>query len=825
MAVLGLLVVGAASAQVRPDRAASGVRPDVVAPPRPSGPAAPGKVVEPLRGGQICVVAYDDRNGNGRRDGGEGPLLGQSFTIANAAGAQLAQGATGGDGRFCTPRPLPFGDYRVRQIPGGGWTNTDPGAASPNMRSVSLRTEGAVTVLFGSCRGPGCAGGAGVAVGPARGGPARGGPGSGTPQGAGQLCVTKYNDLNANGQRDPGEPPLQGWWFEADGAMSNVMNIFMQTDANGRACIDPPGGIHNIMEQNQPGWINTEPSGGSVASMIENYIYWDGNTDREVFFGNRRLATIGLKKIVSSTAPGGGYPTTGLATSGSFPVKLNCPLAAMNTLANVPAGQTVSLNNIPVGAVCTVSEILPQGNIPFAACPTGSGYWEPPLIPGSPLTVAAGANTVTVTNRFVCNAPPPPGKVCVTKYNDLNGDGARQSNEPGLTGWTFNVKDVNGVTVTTLTSTSGYPACSPFILPPGNYTITENLPATGWVNTDPGGAAVETFTVAAGGTFNAIFGNVQLGKICVRKYNDVNGNGAWSGASSGPEPFMTGVPFEVKDSSGQVVHTGLTAALGVYCTPSTLMPGVYTVTETVPGGWTNTQPGGAASVTVTIPTPYGGPTEFWLGNQKDPLPGELCVEKYNDLNGDGDQDPGEGPLQGWTFTRSGGGMPSLSGSTGANGRWCPGTLLPPGSYTVTETMKSGWTSTDPGGLSPVKTAVVLTNQTTTVKFGNLQDPLPGEICVQKYNDLNNNGSRDGGEPPLANWQFTVRNASNTIVGQGSTGANGRWCMSALAPPGTYTVTETPQAGWTSTDPFGALVKTVVVGANAVVTVWFGNRAL
>eukprot|EP01035_Chromulina_nebulosa_P000597 gene597-830_t len=71
-------------------------------------------------------------------------------------------------------------------------------------------------------------------------------------------------------------------------------------------------------------------------------------------------------------------------------------------------------------------------------------------------------------------------------------------------------------------------------------------------------------------------------------------------------------------------------------------------------------------------------------------------------------------------------------------------------------------------IAPFKTALVVTNQTTIVKFGNQQDPLPGEICVRKYKDVNNNGAFDVGEPPLSGWQFTVRNASNTIVGVGST---------------------------------------------------------
>ncbi len=64
----------------------------------------------------------------------------------------------------------------------------------------------------------------------------------------------------------------------------------------------------------------------------------------------------------------------------------------------------------------------------------------------------------------------------------------------------------------------------------------------------------------------------------------------------------------------------------------------------------------------------------------------------------------------------------------------------------------------------------------------------------------------------------------TIVGVGSTGGAGQWCTPALIPPGTYTVTETPQAGWTNTDPGGSTpVKTVVVGSNAAPTVWFDNR--
>lgn len=790
LVALGLALAGAVTAQVRPDRTAPGVRPDVVAPTRPSGPLAPGKDVAPIRGGQICVVAYDDRNGNGRRDGGEGPLLGQSFTIANAAGAQLAQGATGGDGRFCTPRPLPFGDYRVRQVIGGGWTNTDPGKVSPNMRSVSVRAEVPVTVLFGNCRGAGCAVG-----GAAPGRPETGGPAPRRSCTTNTFAVIKYNDLDGDFIRDSniGEVALSGWTFE----IRDASGVLVATYVSGAPYICLPAGSYTASEIPQPGWESTAPGGATtIPFTITNPGSWN-----ILLFGNRQLP-VGQACVSKFEDLDGDGQKDAIE-----PFLAGWTFTLSNGVSGVTGANGRFCWTVPVGPY-TVTETMKPGWMstdPGGAAPT------------KPVTVVAGQTLVMFGNRKL-------GTVCVTKYNDLNGDGVRQSTEPGLTGWTFTVKDANGATVTTLTSTSGYPACSPFILPPGAYTIEEVLPATGWMNTDPGGAAIEPFTVASGGTYNAVFGNFKLGLICVRKYNDVNGNGSWGSTSSGPEPFMTGVPFEVKDSSGQVVHAGLTAALGLYCTPNTLMPGVYTVTETVPDGWTNTQPGGAASITVTIPTPYGGPTEFRFGNQKDPLPGELCVEKYNDLNGDGDQDPGEGPLQGWGFTRSGGGMPSLSGSTGANGRWCPGTLLPPGTYTVTETMKSGWTSTDPGGSTPVKTAVIVTNQTTTVKFGNQQDPLPGELCVLKYNDANGNQQRDAGEQPLQGWTFT-RGGGGMPTLSGATGANGRWCAGTLLPPGSYTVTETMQSGWTSTDPGGSTpVKTAVITPNVTTTVEFGNQA-
>src|ERR1700686_925837 len=74
--------------------------------------------------------------------------------------------------------------------------------------------------------------------------------------------------------------------------------------------------------------------------------------------------------------------------------------------------------------------------------------------------------------------PPPPGRICILKYDDKNGNGKQDPGEVGLPGWTFTVMP-GGQTVTT--DQAGR-ACFP--KPPGAYTITEH-PKNGWTAVGP----------------------------------------------------------------------------------------------------------------------------------------------------------------------------------------------------------------------------------------------------------------------------------------------------------------------------------------------------
>jgi hypothetical protein len=90
-----------------------------------------------------------------------------------------------------------------------------------------------------------------------------------------------------------------------------------------------------------------------------------------------------------------------------------------------------------------------------------------------------------------------------------------------------------------------------------------------------------------------------------------------------------------------------------------------------------------------------------------------------------------------------------------------------------------------------------------VDFGNREPPpLPvtGSKIGMKWNDLNGNGRRDVGEPPLVDWHVHLfRNDDPSFHQEVTTDLNGTYAFIGLR-PGTYTVCEALPTGWTQTAP-------------------------
>jgi SdrD B-like protein len=95
----------------------------------------------------------------------------------------------------------------------------------------------------------------------------------------------------------------------------------------------------------------------------------------------------------------------------------------------------------------------------------------------------------------------------------------------------------------------------------------------------------------------------------------------------------------------------------------------------------------------------------------------------------------------------------------------------------------------------------------------------GKIMGRKIDDANCNG-KDDNDPGLPGWIITATNTSTGATVTATTDANGFYYFNNLT-PGTYTIAETPQTGWSQTMPGGG-TYTVVLGANQVIQKDFAN---
>lgn len=182
------------------------------------------------------------------------------------------------------------------------------------------------------------------------------------------------------------------------------------------------------------------------------------------------------------------------------------------------------------------------------------------------------------------------GSIDGIKFEDLDGDGILDPGEPGLPGWTINLAGpVPGVTVT------GVGGAYSFInLPAGNYTVSEVLQA-GWTQTAPAPIPPGTHVInllAGQDVVGKDFGNYSTGSICGSKFNDLDCDGQWDQG----EPGLVGWTINL---AGPVPGAMVTGPGGAYCFNG-LPPGIYTVSEVLQPGWTQSMPPPPGTYTVTL---------------------------------------------------------------------------------------------------------------------------------------------------------------------------------------------------------------------------------
>jgi hypothetical protein len=194
---------------------------------------------------------------------------------------------------------------------------------------------------------------------------------------------------------------------------------------------------------------------------------------------------------------------------------------------------------------------------------------------------------------------PQPAEIQGLKFHDLNANGKREADEPGLERWQISLDGTdlagNVVQMETLTGAAGVYS---FTVPAGTYSVTETCLNETWYQSQPQpidgcGSGVHHVALVPGQVISDVdFGNYHYAVKSGFKFNDLNKNSEWDQQAEPPEPAIANweIHLEGTDGLGQDVKRQMdTDETGFY--RFSVPPGAYTVYEVCPDGWQQTLPG------------------------------------------------------------------------------------------------------------------------------------------------------------------------------------------------------------------------------------------
>jgi hypothetical protein len=238
---------------------------------------------------------------------------------------------------------------------------------------------------------------------------------------------------------------------------------------------------------------------------------------------------------------------------------------------------------------------------------------------------------------------------------------------------------------------------------------------------------------------------------------------------------------------------------------SGLAAGSYRVSVLVPSGWVLTT--GANPVTLSVADGQQVTSADFGLREADASIGGVV---FTDADGSGALDHSESGRAGVSVTLKQGGATAATTTTGADGSFRFAALTA-GSYVVEVATPPGTVATTLSN-SPTVT-VAAGEQNGDVRVGFRSAPSVGD---EVFLDTNANGSRDAGEPGVANVAVALLSGS-TVVASTRSGLAGDYAFTAVA-PGNYTVSVTAPPGASITTSASMAVS---VGTSSVSTVDFG----
>ncbi len=313
-----------------------------------------------------------------------------------------------------------------------------------------------------------------------------------------------------------------------------------------------------------------------------------------------------------------------------------------------------------------------------------------------------------------------------------------------------------------------------------------------------------------------------VGSIGDRIWKDDNGNGIQDAGEVG----VAGVTVSLLNSTGQVIGTTTTDALGNYKF-SNLPAGNYSLRITPPANYAlsaKTQGGNIALDSDFDPISYTTATVTLAAGQNrtdidaglkfsQPITASVGDRVWFDTNANGVQDAGEPGISTVLVTLyNSAGVAVASTYTNANGNYLF-TDVAPGTYTVGVSLPPAMVFTvntgaltvannsdiNPANGRTTSFTVNAGDQITYVDAGlKTQATTNGSVGDFVWNDLNKDGVQDAGEPGIAGVTVRLVNATtNTIIATTTTDANGKYIFNDVT-PGNYLVDFITPTGYTVT---------------------------
>jgi len=399
----------------------------------------------------------------------------------------------------------------------------------------------------------------------------------------------------------------------------------------------PPGSNYNISEIVPAGWTQTS---ATCTNGTPSAITVVSNQNTTCLFTNTKSGSL---TIVKNTTGGNDTFSFTVSGNGYSPIPLS--------FTTVGGTNTYIVDNIQPGSGYTITEAdNPIWNLTSSSCTKSNGTSAGPI---SGFTIETGSATTCTFNNTI-----KPGQITIEK-NTVGGDGTFT-----FTGTT----SITSITVPSGATTKSQTASKP----PGTYTISEDSVA-GWTQTSATctNGTPSAIIVTPNQTTTCTFTNTKKGHIIVVK--DASPNDAQD--FSFTNNFANGNPasFSLDDDSDGTLPNSRDFEV---------IPGTYNLSESSVTAWFQTSAICSDGSPITAVAVSAGETVTCTFRNAEA--GFIRVTK-NTTGGDGT----------FPLTISGNSLgpvtSSVTTSSGTGDYYS--SYMPPGTYTIKETVPAGWIQT------------------------------------------------------------------------------------------------------------------------------------